>query len=56
MGTYPGFYATPGAMRPGAILPGEPVPLTYEPGISFTAGDPYFRWAAGSPGLQWAVP
>jgi hypothetical protein len=51
--SYPGFYAVPGAMLPGALWPGNsaiPLPPGPPPAI-FAIGTPYFQWATQEPYL-----
>ena len=57
MSAYPGFYAVPGSMWPGAIWLGDgalPLP-SVAPAAVFALGTPYFRWATGTPEFQWAT-
>lgn len=49
MDSYPGFYATPGAMWPGAIWPGEPLLPSAGPAPDFAFGVPYVSWSTGTP-------
>lgn len=46
-----GFPAVPGAMRPGAIWPGESLEAAVPAGppVIFSCGIPYFRWSYGTP-------
>ena len=49
--TTPGFYALPGQMSPGFILPGTPFEPSVPAGntLLFFLGDPHFGWLTGSP-------
>jgi hypothetical protein len=51
---YPAFSAVPGSMWPGAIWPGNAVQVAQPGPPAFVFGEPYVRWAAGTPCLQWA--
>jgi hypothetical protein len=53
--TYPGFYAVPGSMFPGAIWPGDGALPPVGPAAVFTLGTPYFRRAAGEPYFRWTA-
>lgn len=56
MSAYPGFYAIPGSMFPGAIWPaGTPAPVPVLPAAIFTPGTPYFQWETGTPYFEWAA-
>lgn len=52
--TYPGFYAVPGSMFPGAIWTGEPLAPAAPsgPAAVFALGSPYFQWEAKEPYLS----
>lgn len=44
------FSAVPGAMRPGAIWPGQSlISVPSGPAVVFTYGTPYFEWEYGVP-------
>jgi hypothetical protein len=52
---YPGFYAIPGSMEPGAVWPGDGALPPTGPAAVFAYGTPYFQWAMGTPCFQWAT-